>query len=172
MFEKERPKGDYCLTYFSSVVCSTENKFRGAIVTRADVRHVRFVRNQDLRAAEITELENSAVGVQEKVLRLDVTMADALGVDVRKCSEQLVDVQLNFQNRHGDLHLVEKAGCSIDRLGNKLLNQVEVNLVSLQPKSAIVHGMLVKGRADNLRVHRWSSRRPSVVRCSGGGQFA
>ena len=36
-------------------------------------------------------------------------MADALGVDIRKGAEELVDVYLDLENGHGGLQLVEIA---------------------------------------------------------------
>lgn len=65
-------------------------------------------------------------------------MADALRVNVCKGSEELVDVQLDFQSGHGRLHLVEKARGPIDSFGNKLLNEIEINFILLE-------GLLVKG---------------------------
>lgn len=59
-------------------------------------------------------------------------MADALGVDISKRAKELVGVQLDFENGHGSLHLVEKARGAIDGLGNIFEHQVEVNLVLLE----------------------------------------
>lgn len=58
-------------------------------------------------------------------------MANALGVDVGECPEQLIDVQLDFENWHGRLHLVEEARGSVDRLRHELLNEVEIHFILL-----------------------------------------
>jgi len=50
--------------------------------------------------AKITKLQNARGGIQEEILGLDVTMADAQVVSVRKRSEQLVSVQLDENERH------------------------------------------------------------------------
>ena len=96
------------LTNLSCVVCRAENQLRSAVVSGADIRHVRLVFDQDLGATKVAELEDSGGGVQEEVLRLDVAMADALRVDVRQRSEKLINVELDFEGRHGRLHLIEE----------------------------------------------------------------
>jgi hypothetical protein len=58
-------------------------------------------------------------------------VADALRVDVRERSEELVDVQLDFKNRHDGLHLVEVAGRTVDGFRNKFEHKVEVDFVLL-----------------------------------------
>lgn len=65
-------------------------------------------------------------------------MADALRVDVGKCSEKLVDVQLDLQRGHSGLHFIEKARCPIDGLRNEFLDQVEIDLILLVGLSATV----------------------------------
>lgn len=119
-------------TDLSGVVSSTKDELGSTVVPRADVGHVGFVLNQDFRASKITEFEDSGVGVEKQILRLDVAMADALGMDVRERPEQLVDIQLDFEDRHGCLHLVEEPRSSVHRLGHKFLDKVEVHFIFLQ----------------------------------------
>jgi hypothetical protein len=64
-------------------------------------------------------------------LWLDVAVADALGMDIGQGAEELIDVQLDLENRHGRLHFVEESRSSVDSLGHKLLHQVQVDLVLL-----------------------------------------
>lgn len=52
-------------------------------------------------------------------------------MDVGQGSEELVNVELDLENGHGRLHLVEEPRCSVDGLGDKLLNKVEINFVFL-----------------------------------------
>ena len=66
-------------------------------------------------------------------------MADALAVDVGKRAEQLVNVQLDLENGHGCLHLIEVAGRAVDGFGNKFEYEIEVDLVLLKP--ALVTGL-------------------------------
>jgi len=70
--------------------------------------------NQDLGASKVNELENSAGWVQKQVLRLDVSVADSLRMDVCESSEELVYVQLHFEHGHCCLHLVKVARRSVD----------------------------------------------------------
>jgi hypothetical protein len=58
-------------------------------------------------------------------------MADALRVDVGKGSEELVDVELNLENWHSSLHLVEISRSPVDSLGDIFLHQVKVDLILL-----------------------------------------
>ena len=58
-------------------------------------------------------------------------MADALRVDVGESAEELVNVELDFEDWHGRLHLVEVSGCAVDCLWNEFLDQVEVDLILL-----------------------------------------
>lgn len=62
---------------------------------------------------------------------LDVSVADALGMDVGEGPEKLVDVQLDLENWHSGLHLVEKSRGSVDGLGDEFLHQVEIYLIFL-----------------------------------------
>ncbi len=52
-------------------------------------------------------------------------------MDVRQRPEELVYVELDFENRHRGLHLVEESRCPVDRLRNELLDEVQVQLVFL-----------------------------------------
>lgn len=60
-------------------------------------------------------------------------MADALGMDVREGSEELIDEKLDLEDRHDSLHFVEVAGGAVNSLRDKFENEVEVNLIFLQP---------------------------------------
>ena len=59
-------------------------------------------------------------------------MTDALRVDVGKRAEQLVDIELDLENRHGGLHLIEIARCAVDGLRNELLDEIEVDFIFLR----------------------------------------
>lgn len=64
-------------------------------------------------------------------MRLDVTVADALRVDVGQSSEELVGVEFDLEYRHGGLVLVEEPGGAVHSFGNELLDQVQVDLILL-----------------------------------------
>jgi hypothetical protein len=46
--------------------------------------------NEDLCGSEITEHENTGSGVEKEVLRLDISMTDADGVDISQGSKKLL----------------------------------------------------------------------------------
>ena len=58
-------------------------------------------------------------------------MTDSLGVNIRKRTEKLVDVELDLEYGHGGLEFVEIARCSIDCFGDVLEHEVEVDFVLL-----------------------------------------
>jgi hypothetical protein len=55
-------------------------------------------------------------------LRLDVSVADALAVDVGERAEQLVDVELHLEDGHGGLEFVEVTAGAVDGLRDELEN--------------------------------------------------
>jgi hypothetical protein len=57
-------------------------------------------------------------------------------VDVGEGAEELVDVELDFKDRHDCLQLVEVARGTVDGFGNELEDEVEVDFVPLQLVSA------------------------------------
>lgn len=69
-------------------------------------------------------------------------MANALRVDVRQSSEQLVNVEFNFKDRHRRLHLVEESGGSIDCLRNKFLDEIQVNFILLESRQQSSGGIV------------------------------
>jgi len=77
------PHSRTLLTNLGGVVGGTKDELRSAIVAGADIRDIGLVCDQDFGATKVTELKNTCVWVKQKVLRLDITMTDSLGVDVR-----------------------------------------------------------------------------------------
>ena len=69
------------------VVGRAEDELGRSVVSRADVRDVRLTGDEDLGRAKVAELEHAGLRVEEQVLRLDVAVADAEGVDVIKGTE-------------------------------------------------------------------------------------
>lgn len=110
------------LTNLGCVVGGAENELRGPVVTRANVRNIGLVLNQDLGTAKITQFQDAAAGIEQQVLRLNVAMADTLRVNVGQGSEELVGVQLDLEYWHGGLGLVEEPGGTINGFGNELLH--------------------------------------------------
>lgn len=118
-------------TDLGGVVGGTEDKFRRAIVARADVRDIGLVLDQDLSTAKVAELQYASSGIKQEILRLDVAVADALRVNVRQGAEELVGVELHLNHGHGSLHFVEVARRAVDGLGDIFENQVEVHFILL-----------------------------------------
>lgn len=119
------------LTNLGRVVGGTKNQLGGSVVARTNVRHIRLILDENLGAAEIAQLEDATVGVEQEILGLDVAMTDALRVDVGECSEELVNVELDLESRHDSLHLVEVTRSTIDRFRDEFLHEVEVDFIFL-----------------------------------------
>ena len=114
---------------FGGVICSAKDQLRCTVVPRADVRHVWLVLNQNLGASKIAQFEHTSRWIQQKILWLDVSVADPLRVDISERAEELVDVQLDFENGHDRLHLVEVARGPVDSLWNEFEHEVEVHFI-------------------------------------------
>ncbi len=121
----------FSLTNLGGVVGGAKDELRGAVVSGANIRDVGLILDEDLGAAKIAELEDTAGRVEKEVLGLNVTMANALRMDVGEGTEKLVNVELDLEDGHGGLHLVEESRSSVNSLGNEFLDQVEVDLILL-----------------------------------------
>lgn len=83
------------VTDLCGIVYGTKYQLRCPVVSRADVRHVRFAVQQLLGAAKVAQLQYGRLRVEQQVLGFDITMADTERVDVRETPEQLVHVELH-----------------------------------------------------------------------------
>lgn len=147
------------LTNLWRVVLCSKDQLGGPVVSRTNIGNIWFVFHQDLCATEIAELENTGRRVKKKVLWLDISVADALGVDVGERSEELVDVEFDLQRWHCRLQLVEVTRCSVDGLWYKLQHQVEVNLVFLRKQSQQTSA---QKHATNVPQQSWKTYSLSV----------
>lgn len=118
-------------TNFGRVVSGTENQFGGTVVARANVGHIWLVFDQDLCTSKITQLENSGGRVKQEVLWLNIPVTDSPRVNVGQGSEELVDVELDFEDRHGGLHLVEIAGGAVHCLRDIFEDEIEIDFILL-----------------------------------------
>lgn len=71
------------LTNLRRIVDGAKNQLGGAIIARANVRHIGLAEQQLLGAAKIAQLQNGRLGIEQQILGLDVAMANAALVDVR-----------------------------------------------------------------------------------------
>ena len=71
------------LTDLGSVIGGTKDQLGCTVISRADVRDIGFVLDQDFGAAKVAELQYPGVWIEQKVLRLDIPMTDSLGMYVR-----------------------------------------------------------------------------------------
>lgn len=122
----------HILTNLGCVVGCAKNQFWRAVVSGANIRDIGLVLDEDLGTAKIAQFKNPTVGVEQEVLGLNVTVANALRVDVGQRSEELVSIQLDFQDGHGGLHLVEESRRSVNSFRDKFLDKVEIDFVFLE----------------------------------------
>jgi hypothetical protein len=160
-------------TDFGGVICGTKNQFWSAVVARANVGHVRFVFNQNLCTSKIAQFQNPGCWIEQQILWFDVPMTDPLRMNVCQRSEELVDVELDLQNRHRGFHLVEIAGRSVDCLRDVFEHEVEVHFVFLCEKHCQHHKSRITSRSAHvLPVHHLNSRKPLIRQYSGVAQSA
>lgn len=126
MGERKRARTD-----LRCVVGRAKDQLGRPVVARANVGDIGLVFDQNLGGAEITQFEDAGVGVQQKVLRFNVTVTDSLRVDVGKRSEQLVDVEFDLQHGHCGLQFVEIARCAVHRLWDIFEDEVEIHFIFL-----------------------------------------
>lgn len=79
---------------------------------------------------------------------LNVPVADTLRVNVGERAEELVDVQLDFEDGHNRLHLVEVARSTVHGLRNKLEHEIQVHLVFLWLKRLATRNARTRLLAD------------------------
>lgn len=113
------------------VVGAAKDELGGTVVPRADVRHVGLALDEGLGTAKVAQLELLRVGIDEQILRLDVTVAYAEGVDVRQRSGQLVEVELDVDKGEGNLGLLMMPTYGVHRLLDVLEDKVEIEFVRL-----------------------------------------
>lgn len=85
--------------------------------------------------------------VYKQVLRLDVAMAVAQGVNVGKRTEALIGVQFDQKDGHWLLHLVVVFQYAIDRLRDVVHHDIQINLILL-----VALGVKCVLELDNIRV--------------------
>jgi hypothetical protein len=119
------------LTNLGSVVCGTKNQLWCSVVPRANVGHIWLVLYQNFGTPEITEFQDAGGGIQQQILGLDIAMADALRVNVGQRSEQLINVEFDFEYGHGLLQLAKVSRGAVDCLWDIFKNEVEVDFISL-----------------------------------------
>lgn len=107
--------------------------------------------------------------IEQQVLRLDIAMADAEGVDVRQSPGELVEVQLHQENRQRLLALVVRPRHAVHRLRYELQDQVKVQLVRLDGYVSWWFGAMVPGREDEASKPGEDGAHSNKKRGLGGG---
>ena len=119
-------------TDIGGVVGRAEDELGGTVVSRANVADIGLASDENLGRAKVTELEDTCGRVEEEVLRLDIAMADADGVDVGEGAEELVGIQFNLEHGHGLFEFGIVPACAINGFGNVFKHEVEVDLIFLR----------------------------------------
>jgi hypothetical protein len=120
------------LTDIRGVVGSSENELWCAVVPRANITDVGLARHENLGRPKVAQFQNPGSGVQEQILRFDVTMADANRVDVSQGAQELVHVQFDLEGGHGLFEFGIVATGAIHSFGYIFEHKVEINLVLLE----------------------------------------
>jgi hypothetical protein len=89
------------LTNIGSVVGGTKDQLWGSVVSRADIADIWLASNENLGGSEITQHEDTGGGIEEEVLRFDVSVADSDRMDVGQRSEKL-DISSSYKSKGDD----------------------------------------------------------------------
>ena len=122
---------DVDCTDVGRVVRRTKDELWRTVVAGADVADVGLACDENLGRAKVTELEDAGGRVEEEVLRLDVAMADADGVNVHERTEELVHIQLDLEHGHGLLELGIVPAGTVHGLWDVFEHKVEVHFIFL-----------------------------------------
>ena len=126
-----KQRTDVDCTDVGRVVRRAKDELGRTVVAGADVADVGLACDEDLGRAEVTEFEDAGGGVKEEVLRLDVAMADADGVNVHERTEELVHIQLDLEHGHGLLELGIVPAGTVHGLWDVFEHKVEVHFIFL-----------------------------------------
>eukprot|EP00982_Pelagococcus_subviridis_P008403 30837-Pelagococcus_subviridis.AAC.18 len=113
------------------VIRRAEDELGGAVIPRTNVGDVGLRADENLRAAEIAQLQHVRLAVHEQVLRLDVSVTHAAAVNVRQRSSHLIRVQLHVQPGHALRRLYVLLGQPVHRVRYVLQHEVQVHLLLL-----------------------------------------
>ena len=80
------------ITDFGRVVSCAEDQLGRTVVTGANVGNIGLILHEDLSRPKVAKFQDAAVRVKKKILRFDVTVTNALRVNVCQGAEELVDV--------------------------------------------------------------------------------
>mmetsp|Transcript_99650 Transcript_99650/g.237564 ORF Transcript_99650/g.237564 Transcript_99650/m.237564 type:complete len:219 (-) Transcript_99650:405-1061(-) len=115
------------------VVSGAKDQLRSTVVSRTNVGHIRLPLDQWLGRPKVTKLQRMRVPVHQKVLRLNVTVADPNRVDVRTGPAHLVGVELHEDVGHRLLHLAVVLHDAVYRVGAKFHDNIQIGLARLLP---------------------------------------
>jgi len=111
------------------VIGVPKNEFRSSVISGADIGHIWLSLDELFGASEVTHFQGVRRGIDEHILRLDVSMANADSVDVGNGSEHLVGVEFDHETWDWLLHLEELLHYFVDGVGDEVHHHVEVYLI-------------------------------------------
>lgn len=114
-----------------SVIRITENKLRSPVVSRTYVGNVWLSKDELLCTTEVTKLEHVGLHITENVLWLDISVTNALGVNICDGSHQLVGIKLHNQVWNLLLHFEVLFHYSIGSVGNEVHDDVKIDFFGL-----------------------------------------
>lgn len=138
IYHLDKPQGErkiWCTwsrTDVCGVVGCAEDEFRSAIIPGTDIRDVGFTRNENLGRTEVAKLENASSGIEEEVLRFDISVTNANGVDVGEWAKKLIHVKFDLKHGHWLLEFCIMATSAIDCFWNIFENEIEIDFVFLE----------------------------------------
>ena len=113
------------------VVRRAKDELGRSVVPRADVADVGLAGDENLGRTKVAKLEDAGGRVEEEVLRLDVAVADADGMNVHEGTEELVHIQLDLEHGHRLLELGIVPAGAIHGFWDIIEHEVEVHFIFL-----------------------------------------
>ena len=90
----------------SWIVLIAKYKFRGTIITRANIAYISLSFYQLFCASEIAQPQNMRIRITQKILRLQISMAYSFRMYISKRSEYLIRINFNNSIRHNLILLI------------------------------------------------------------------
>ena len=122
---------DILLTDIRRVVGCTKDQLRRPVIPRADITNIGLPSHQNFCWAKIAKLQDPCCWIQQQILGLDVTMANANWVDVREGPQELIHIKFDLQHWHRLLEFGIMAACTIDGLRYIFEHEVKINFIFL-----------------------------------------
>mmetsp|Transcript_23299 Transcript_23299/g.48727 ORF Transcript_23299/g.48727 Transcript_23299/m.48727 type:complete len:208 (+) Transcript_23299:663-1286(+) len=100
------------------IIRTPKDQLGRPIIPTANVTDIRLPPHQRLGTSEVAQLQLLILGIHEKVLRLDVAVANPQVVNVGESTGELVEVELDVEEGEGHFGFLVVAGDGVNGFGD------------------------------------------------------